>query len=365
MKFTNGNSDVAETKAVPRKVADIRSVAERAGVSISTVSRFLNSKVVSPQAEERIREAVRELAYIPNRIARSLKLKRTMTLGMAIPDITNTFYPEIVKGVEDAARAAGFHLVLTNTGEDQVSEAERLSTLETLRCDGCLLILAPDGPREDERRERLEQYRLPFVFIDRAPGFEADMVVSDNVEGASLAVNHLIGLGHTRIGLLGTTLDVSTHRERFEGYRRAMRAAGLEPQEMKVEATLAEGFSATVRMLDLEPRPTALFITSNRLTIGAMAAIHDRGLRCPQDVSVIGYDDYEWEEAFRPRLTAVAQPSYLLGQKATELLIGRILGNRTGGPERIVVPSRLVVRESCGVLGGGASFVATNGAATS
>src|SRR3954465_11979711 len=175
MKTPNGNPVSADgqggqgVQGVHRKVADIRSVAEKAGVSISTVSRFLNSKVVSPQAEERIREAVRELAYIPNRIARSLKLKRTMTLGMAIPDITNTFFPEIVKGVEDAARTAGFHLVLTNTGEDPGTETERLATLETLRCDGCLLILAPDGPDETERRQRLQDFRLPIVYIDRAP----------------------------------------------------------------------------------------------------------------------------------------------------------------------------------------------------
>src|SRR5881394_3420800 len=208
MKLSNGNSSAPESGT--RKVADIRTVAEKAGVSISTVSRFLNQKVVSPQAEERIREAVRELSYIPNRIARSLKLKRTMTLGMAIPDITNTFFPEIVKGVEDAARAAGFHLVLTNTGEDPASEWERLATLETLRCDGCLLILAPDGPEEPERRQRMQDYRLPIVYIDRAPGFDADMVISDNVQGAERAVNHLINLGHKRIALLGTTLEVST-----------------------------------------------------------------------------------------------------------------------------------------------------------
>jgi LacI family transcriptional regulator len=362
MKGTNGDSGVVVVgREEPKKAADIRTVAEKAGVSISTVSRFLNNKVVSPQAEERIREAVRELSYIPNRIARSLKLKRTMTLGMAIPDITNTFFPEIVKGVEDAARAAGFHLVLTNTGEDPGSEWERMATLETLRCDGCLLILAPDGPHESERRQRLQDFRLPLVYIDRVPGFDADMVISDNVQGAERAVNHLINLGHRRIGLLGTTLEVSTHRDRVQGYRQAMHGGGLEPlpgYEMRVEPTLADGFSATGRMLDLSPRPTALFVTSNRLTIGAMAAIHDRGLRCPEDVSVIGYDDYEWEEAFRPRLTAVAQPSYLLGQRGAELLISRILGNKGGPFEQVVVPSRLVVRESCGVLGGGEVAVA-------
>jgi LacI family transcriptional regulator len=365
LKVETGNPSVEEGSAEPKKAADIRTVAQKAGVSISTVSRFLNQKVVSPQAEERIREAVRELSYIPNQIARSLKLKRTMTLGMAIPDITNTFFPEIVKGVEDAARAAGFHLVLTNTGDNPDSEWQRMATLENLRCDGCLLILAPDGPQEQPRRQRMQDYRLPIVYIDRVPGYEADMVISDNVQGADRAVRHLTTLGHSRIGLLGTTLEISSHRERVDGYRQAMRDAGLEVlpgYEMRVEPTVAAGFQATVKMLEITPRPTALFITSNRLTIGAMAAIHDCGLRCPDDVSVIGYDDYEWEEAFRPRVTAVAQPSYLLGQRAAELLIGRILGTKSGPFEQIVIPSRLVVRESCGIHGEAATM-ATGGPA--
>jgi LacI family transcriptional regulator len=336
-----------------KKVADIRSVAEKAGVSISTVSRFLNHKVVSPQAEERIREAVKELAYIPNRIARSLKLRRTNTLGMAIPDITNTFFPEIVKGVEEAARAAGFALVLTNTGEDQESEWERLNTLETLRCDGCLLILAPDATGDSERRQRLSDYRLPVVYLDRSPPFDADMVISDNINGAEEAVRHLVGLGHKNIAFLGTTLEVSTHRERLQGYRQAMQTAGLTVApgyELRVPPTLAGGVSGVQRLIDLNPRPTAVFIASNKLTIGAMAGITDRKLRCPQDISVIGYDDYEWEEAFRPRLTAVAQPSNLIGQRAAELLISRIVGQKTGEHEKVVVPSRLVVRESCAPL---------------
>lgn len=353
MKTSNGNPVSAD--GGQRKVADIRSVAEKAGVSISTVSRFLNHKVVSPAAEERIREAVKELAYIPNRIARSLKLRRTNTLGMAIPDITNTFFPEIVKGVEEAARAAGFHLVLTNTGEDQASEWERLNTLETLRCDGCLLILAPDANGDTERKQRLADYRLPVVYLDRSPPFDADMVVSDNINGAEEAVRHLVGLGHKNIAFLGTTLEVSTHRERLQGYRQAMQTAGLPilpGYELRVAPTLAGGVSGVQRLIDLNPRPTAVFIASNKLTIGAMAGITDRKLRCPQDISVIGYDDYEWEEAFRPRLTAVAQPSNLIGQRAAELLIARIVGQKTGEHEKVVMPSRLVVRESCAPIGG-------------
>lgn len=356
MKYSQGGPGGEEAREEPKKAADIRSVAQRAGVSISTVSRFLNNKVVSGEAEQKIRDAIRELAYTPNRIARSLKLKRTMTLGMAIPDITNTFFPEIVKGVEDAARAAGFHLVLTNTGEDQASEWERLNTLDTLRCDGCLLILAPNNPNEAEREQRLNDYRLPVVFVDRAPPFQADMVVSDNVKGAEEAVQHLLQLGHRRIAMLTTTLEVSSHSDRAEGYRRALKEAGIEPlpgYEVRVQPTLTAGLAATAQLLDLSPRPSALFIASNKLTISAMAAIHDRGLRCPADVSVIGYDDYEWEEAFRPRITTVAQPSYLMGQRGAELLIARIMGQKTGAAEQVILPSRLVVRESVGPVGDG------------
>jgi LacI family transcriptional regulator len=351
MKTPNGNP-AGEGQ---RKVADIRSVAEKAGVSISTVSRFLNHKVVSPQAEERIREAVKELAYIPNRIARSLKLRRTDTLGMAIPDITNTFFPEIVKGVEEAARAAGFHLVLTNTGEDQATEWERLNTLETLRCDGCLLILAPDTTGDAERQKRLAEYRLPVVYLDRSPPFDADMVISDNVNGAEEAVRHLVGLGHKNIAYLGTTLEVSTHRERLQGYRQAMQSAGLTVHpgyELRVAPTLAGGVTGVQKLLDLSPRPTAVFIASNKVTIGAMAGITDRKLRCPQDISVVGYDDYEWEEAFRPRLTAVAQPSNLIGQRAAELLIARVLGQKANEYEKVVVPCKLIVRESTAPVAG-------------
>jgi LacI family transcriptional regulator len=153
-----------------KKAADIREVARRAGVSISTVSRYLNHKVVSPAAERRIEEAIRELAYLPNRIARSLKMKRTMTLGMVIPDITNPYFPEVVKGVDSAARAAGFNLILAYAGEDPSIEWEHLQTMRALRCDGVVLIPAPSAAGDaDARDRRLREYPLQLVFVDRAP----------------------------------------------------------------------------------------------------------------------------------------------------------------------------------------------------
>ena len=208
-----------------KKAADIREVARRAGVSISTVSRYLNHKVVSAAAERRIEEAIRELAYLPNRIARSLKMKRTMTLGMVIPDITNPYFPEVVKGVDSAARAAGFNLILANAGEDALIEWEHLQTLRGLRCDGVVLIPAPRAGEEEQWQQRLASYPLPLVFVDRQVGSGRDVVVSDNLKASGDAVRHLLRLGHKRIALLDTTLEVSSHRDRAEGYVQAMKEA--------------------------------------------------------------------------------------------------------------------------------------------
>jgi LacI family transcriptional regulator len=335
------------------KAADIREVARRAGVSISTVSRYLNQKVVSPAAERRIEEAIRELAYLPNRIARSLKMKRTMTLGMVIPDITNPYFPEVVKGVDSAARSAGFNLILANAGEDPIIEWEHLQTLRGMRCDGVLVIPAPQqGQDEAERIRRLQAYPLPMVFVDRSLNLPRDTVVSDNKRAAGEAVRHLLKLGHTRVALLDTTVDVTSHRERAEGYHQVMKEAGLgsDPRYvLRTLPTVADGFAATVKLLESSPAPTALFVPSNRSTIGALQAISARGLRCPEDISLVSYDDYEWQEAFRPRLTTVAQPAFLLGQRGAEVLINRITTESDAPAEHIVLSSRLVVRESCGI----------------
>jgi LacI family transcriptional regulator len=339
-----------------KKAADIREVARRAGVSISTVSRYLNHKVVSAAAERRIEEAIKELAYLPNRIARSLKMKRTMTIGMVIPDITNPYFPEVVKGVDSAARAAGFNLILANAGEDALIEWEHLQTLRGLRCDGVVLIPAPRTGEEGEWQRRLASYPLPLVYVDRHIGSDRDVVVSDNLRASGDAVRHLQRLGHKRIALLDTTLEVSSHRERADGYVQAMKEANLGPDTSymaKINASAADGFNATQRLLELPQPPTAMFIPNSRLTIGALQAIAARGLRCPEDISVISYDDYEWQEAFRPRLTTIAQPGFLVGQRGAEVLIARITDDTTERPhEQIVLASRLLVRESCGVYAG-------------
>ncbi|HEY0709449.1 MAG TPA: LacI family DNA-binding transcriptional regulator [Polyangia bacterium] len=331
--------------------ADIREVARLAGVSISTVSRYLNHKVVSPAADGRIEAAIRELGYLPNRIARSLKMKRTMTLGMVIPDITNPYFPEVVNGVDSAARAAGFTLVLANAGEDPKIEWEHLQTFRGMRCDGVVVIPAPACEDEEERIRRFGSYPLPLVFVDRAVTVPRDRVVSDNQRAAAEAVHHLIKLGHTRIALLDTNVDVSSHRERADGYHQVMREAGLELDPalvIRVQPSVQEGFAATTKLLEVDPRPTAIFVPSNRSTIGALQALAAKGFDCPGDIALVSYDDYEWQDSFRPRLTTVAQPAFTLGERGAEILIARITGNGAAPFENVVLPSRLIVRESSG-----------------
>lgn len=333
-----------------RRHSGIRAVAAKAAVSVATASRYLNGKGVKAEARRRLAAAVQELGYSPNRVAQSLRRRRTMTLGMIIPDITNPFFPAVVKGAEDAARAAGFVLVLLNAGDDGERERDCLATVHSLRCDGLLMIMAPALAHRPRPRHELRELKLPVVYVATAPDFDADLVRADDVLGAEQAVRHLISLGHTRIGCVAADSDLSVHKNRFQGYLNALLKAGLpEPQQLVVEAhaTVADGYSAASRLLSLPQRPTAIFATSYRLTIGSMSAIERNGLGCPADVSVIGYDSYDWQDVFHPRLSVIVQPTYLMGARAAELLVARLSGRETGPPEHVLLDCNLVLRESC------------------
>jgi LacI family transcriptional regulator len=339
-----------------KRMPNIRAVAERAGVSTASVSRYINGKRVSPAAEKRIVAAIEALGYAPSGVARGLKLRQTMTIGMVIPDITNPFFPAVVRGVEDTVRDAGYTLMLMNAGEDEDREWDCLRALLAQRCDGALLIMAPIGPSHATRRHQLQQLKLPIVYVDRTPDFAADVVTTDNRASAQEAVRHLLRLGHARIGVLTPRAEISVHRDRVEGYRRAVTDAGLplRPElEIQASPTEADGYSAASRLLSMPEPPSAIFATSNGLTIGAMAAIEGHGLACPDDISVVGYDSHAWQDVFHPRLTMVAQPTYLMGARAAELLIARIRHGHPVPSERIVLPSTLVVRESCGLYRAG------------
>jgi LacI family transcriptional regulator len=329
----------------------LHDVAKAARVSIATVSATINqSAYVSPELQERVRKAIAEIGYHPDGIARSLKKRSTQTLGLIISDITNPFFTALVRGIEDAANARGYALILCNTDEHLEKEREYVRLLRSRRVDG--MIMAPAGSVEDYHRFGLE-VSTPFVFIDRKiPTVPADAVVVNNLGGAHQVVEYLLRLGHRRIGAITGLPHISTTHERIQGYRQALESAGLsvDPELLRGgNSRLEGGYQAGLALLALPRRPTAIFATNNVMAIGLMRVIAERGLRCPEDLSVACFDDFEWASVFHPRLTTVAQPTYDMGVKAAEVLFARLDGTLTGDPQEVVLSPSLVIRDSCGV----------------
>jgi len=274
---------------------------------------------------------------------------------MIIPDITEPFFPAVVKGVEDVARVNQYSLMLFNTQEDEERESRGVDMLVGRQCDGILLIKAPPSPLHHRYRAKLATLPLPIVYLDRAPDANRDAVLVDNVNGAWRGVQHLLKLGHRKIAIVMMGRDVSTHLQRLEGYQRALKEFGIELRTeyvQQTDATVGGSYSATLQLLTAADPPTAIFATNARLTVGVVAAIQSLGLRCPENISVLGHDGFDWQSVFAPRLTIVDQPSYSMGQKAAELLFDRIAGVLHGDPKRVVLNPELVIRESCGVYSG-------------
>jgi LacI family transcriptional regulator len=333
-------------------MATIKDVAAKAGVSTATVSHVVNgSRAVSAETKKKVKAAIKALKYRPDGIARSLRVSQTGTIAVLISDVTNPFFADFVRGVEDAAHERGerYNLLLCNTEESAANERRALDLVLERRIDG--IVMAPAGGNEAMLAD-LTAGGLPLVFGDRKlKGVAADTVVVDNAAAAGEMVRHLVSLGHRRIGLLQAELSSSAIHERAAGFREALAAAGLplDPRHVASSAsTIAAAEAAGRVLLDQQPRPDAVFCTNNFMTLGMMQAVIDRGLSCPEDVAVAGFDDFPWAAAFRPRLTAVAQPAYEIGREAATLLFDRISGRRTGAPVEMVLKARLVVRDSAG-----------------
>jgi len=332
----------------------MRDVAHLAEVSIATVSAVVNgTSVVSPKRAERVRKAMEALDYHADQIARSLKTGRTQTVGIILPDVTNPFYPEVIVGAEEVARAAQYSVILCNANEDLDQEQQQLNTLFSHRVDGVLIACSDPAISFD----RLMRRRFPIVCFDRIPlGFRGDTVSTDNFTGAYEATNHLIQLGHKRIAIMTGRTELSTHSGRLEGYRKAMLAARLPVLD---EYTLSGGMQAQAgydfghRLFEFSDPPTAVFCTNNKLLLGFVRAMREAGVRCPEEVSVVGFDDFAWTENFQPRITTVAQPAREQGRRAMKLLIERIqtkADETSMQPCNIVLKPELQVRESTGSI---------------
>jgi LacI family transcriptional regulator len=333
----------------------IKDVARLSGVSPMTVSRVINdSERVSPDTRRRVEHAILELGYVPSRLARGLSRQRTRTLALVVPDVANPFFTLIVRGAEDFARRADYRVILCDTRADLNVEREVIEEMIAHRVEG--IVIAPVSDRSKPHLRRLASFGVPFVLIDRTvPGIDADVVLGDSVGGARRLVDHLISLGHRRIGFIVESDEVSTARDRRRGYEAALAAAGipLDPA-LVANATVdpSGGFEGMQRLLGLEHRPTAVFTVNNLVALGAIEAVRDAGLEVPDDIALVCFDDIEYASRLHPFLTVMEQPAETFGTLGTQLLLERIDGRSTERRRLVVLPAEFVVRKSCGASRG-------------
>jgi LacI family transcriptional regulator, galactose operon repressor len=329
----------------------IRDVAQRAGVWSMTVSRVINdSELVSADTRRRVEDAISELGYVPSRLARGLSAKRTGTLAVIVPDVANPFFTLIVRGAEEVARRAGYRAILCDTRADLTVEREVIEEMLAHRVEG--ILIAPVSDRSREHLRRLTAFDVPFVLVDRTvPGVEADAVLGDSEEGAQRLVDHLLSLGHRRIGMIVETDDVSTARDRRIGYEAALRDAGIPADpELVVRASVdpSGGSVGMRRLLALDEPPTAVFTVNNLVALGAIEAVRAAGLEVPDDIALVCFDDIEYASRLYPFLTVMEQPAETFGTLSAQLLLERIESRAPERPRVVVLPAQFVVRRSCG-----------------
>ena len=328
----------------------IHDVAKRAGVAPITVSRVINnSGYVSQTTRDRVERAIAGLGYIPNALARGLRSKRTNTLALIMTDITNPFFTNIARGVEDTARESGYTVIFCNTDESETEEFRYAQILAQKQVDGVLLVPACSNSRTVEFLQSID---ISVVLLDRrVPNVEIDVVRCDSEAGAYRLVQLLIGLGHKRIAIISGQRGVSTAEDRVAGYRRAMVEAGLTKNEQVYFGffTQACGYKFAKQALAQPSPPTALFGANNFISIGAMKALRDQQLRVPEDVTLVSFDDLPVTLFIdEPFLTVAVQPAYEMGQKATELLLNRLIGEAPEECQEVILPIEIIQRKSSG-----------------
>jgi LacI family transcriptional regulator len=328
----------------------ISDVARLAGVSPVTVSRVINNADnVSPATRERVERAIAELGYVPSGVAKSLRLKRTQTLALIVPDIQNSFWTTVARGVEDAAHSRGYSIFLCNTDENAAKQRHYLEVVISQRADG--VIIAPSD-NKIENLELLRKRRIPTVVMDRyIDGWDVDTVMGDSVSAARALVKHLIDLGHERIAMISGPQTTSTSIDRIIGYRIALAEAGIEydPDLIRIgEYRSISGERLTHQLLESERRPSAIFAANNVIALGVIDALSAHGLRVPQDMALVCFDDLPNTSRLFPFLTVAVQPAYDLGANAAQLLLSRLESEQLPPPRHVILPTRLIIRHSCG-----------------
>lgn len=330
-------------------MSSMKEIAKMARVSLGTVSHVLNNSAkVRDPARTRVLEAVKAAGYQPNQLARGLRRDKTDMIGMIIPDITNPFFPAVVRGAEDIAFSNGYRLILCNSDNHHSKELAHLNELRTYVPAG--LIVIPSN--FSDLTAQAEVYRRAgtgVVCIDRLPiNWNGDTVTADNENGAYKATRYLIQLGHRTLAAITGPLHFTNAKDRLNGFKRAVREARLHiPPEYVQETTFDKrgGYSKAVTLLRLIPRPTAIFAGTDMIALGVLLAIREAGLRCPEDISLMGFDDLDLDETTNPALSSVSQSGYRLGATAARILIDRITGDSSPA-KHIVLETSLTIRNS-------------------
>lgn len=330
-------------------MATIKDVAALAGVSFTTVSHVMNqTRPVSAPVEAKVRAAIRQLNYVPSGVARSLRARATGTIGLLVPNNTNPYFAELARGIEDYCERSGYCVFLCNSDDDARKQQSYLRVLREKRVDGLIVASAGD---DAVLVDLLAATRVPVVMVDRQiAGLVADAVQIDHEAGAYLATRHLLELGHREIGCIGGPPGMDVSALRLNGFKRAMQESGLTLGPYSIVASDFSshgGYDAAKRLFETV-KPTGIFAGNDMMGIGALRAAAERGLRVPQDVSVVGFDDIELGRYVFPALSTVGQPILSLGEATAQTLLDRIAGTLEGEPHRQVLPPGLTVRESTG-----------------
>ncbi len=331
-------------------MATIRDIAKRANVAVSTVSAVINrSAPVSQAIVARVEAAIRETGYLPNGAARSLRKGESRLIGLVVPDIGNPFFSTIARVIESRSLAAGYMAFVYNTDEDPRREENILRMMQMQRVAG--LILTPTMSSAQHGETLVRHLKVPTILLDRhVTDVDLEAVLLDNRQAARVAADYLLRLGHRRIAIMAGREGVSSSDERLEGCRQAFANNGVpfDPDlVLRGDYNQVQALGATQRVMSNPTRPTAFLACNNVMTIGILRGLNSLGLSCPDDVSVVGIDDFDWAEAVQPRLTVIAQPVAEMADRAIDRLLALMAGGTPREDRWHVFEPMLIARESC------------------
>lgn len=329
----------------------LKDIAIKTKCSVSTVSRVLNNKSrefrISEETERLVLETARKLNYRPNELARGLRLKRSLTIGLVVPDISNPFFAYVTHVIQSNAYELGYSLIVCNTNEDINMEIEQIELLRRKGVDGYIIL--PVGTKKDHISELLK-HNKSFILLDRIfDDMETNAVVIDNHKGAYQAVKHLIDNGHRRIAIIQGLQNTSTNNARLSGYLSALKDHKITPDERLIvgnDFRKENGYIETKLLLQLKSPPTAIFATSDLITLGTIQALAEENIEVPKQISLVAFDDVDYAPFLSTPLTSVRQPRDLMGQVAVKLLIEDIEAKGGKKKEKLVLDPKLILRKS-------------------